>query len=239
MMYYTVIGVSAAIFFLSVFFGFKKGLLRTVYSILSFALTLVLVALLQPKVGDLLQEKTQIYEKTEAVMEKAIDGVIEKEIPKGMELTHNLQEAVIRELVPFPAVQEAISKNNNEEVYKDLGVDKFSAYLASYLAKLTTRAIAFVVTFLGAILIIWLVGHMLDILGELPGISFVNRLAGGAIGAARGILLLWILGVVVASLAGTQTGKDILDVIGQVPVLSEVYKHNLLLNYLIKLGILR
>lgn len=238
-MYYMVIGVSAAIFFVSVFFGLKKGLLRTVFSMLSFVLTLVLVALLQPMVGDYLQEHTELYERTEQVMEKAIDGVIEEELPKGVEMTRTFQEGLIRQMVPFPAIQKALTDNNTEDMYQNLGVDKFSSYLASYLANLTLRAIAFVVTFLGVAILLWLIAKMLDILGELPVLSLVNRLAGGALGAARGIFLLWVLGVLVAAMAGTDMGKEILDVIGQVPVLSEIYRRNLLLDYLIKLGIIR
>ena len=72
--------------------------------------------------------------------------------------------------------------------------------LASAIANPSGRyATAFVVIFIGTVFLLELIGVLLAKMLHAAGLAFIDRLLGAVFGAARGVLLAWIL-VLVAGL---------------------------------------
>lgn len=73
-------------------------------------------------------------------------------------------------------------------------------FLPSVITNPSARyATALLVIFIGTVLVLELIGVLLAKLMHAAGLAFVDRLLGAVFGAARGILLVWIL-VMVAGL---------------------------------------
>ena len=78
--------------------------------------------------------------------------------------------------------------------------------LAVYLAEAVARALLFGITFLGILLIWFLVSHALDLAFKLPILAEVNTAGGLIVGLVKGVLLTIVL-VWLAQMAGIVPGE--------------------------------
>ena len=121
-------------------------------------------------------------------------------------------------------------QNNTAEMYRQLAVENFTDYVSGYIAYGIINGIAFIVSFLLAIIIIKVIMYAVNILTELPVISMMNRLGGMALGLVQGILWIWIIFFFIALLCNTTPGIYLMSLIQSDPVLSVLYNYNLLYN---------
>lgn len=164
-------------------------------------------------------------------------GVKEKdllEVLNKIEFPREMQISVIENSGLPQFLTDKLLENNNSEVYKSLGVTGFVSYIGAYLAKLITDIIAFLVTFLLATLVVRITMYALNIIGELPVIHGLNRLAGGILGMGTGLVIVWILFMVITLAYRTELGKTSFDMIGRSSILSFLYDHNVILQWITK-----
>ena len=62
----------------------------------------------------------------------------------------------------------------------------------------------------------------------------VNRLAGGAIGAVQGLVILWVFFLIVFLIWNTEIGAQALAMIQENPVINWLYNCNPFVNILLK-----
>lgn len=65
--------------------------------------------------------------------------------------------------------------------------------LSLYLAKTIAKLVLFVAGFIVLLLVLFLVGRVLNLAAKLPGISFINGLAGLVLGLVKAILIVLVL----------------------------------------------
>ena len=172
---------------LAVFRGARKGFLRMALSMGFLVLVLLITIWLNPKVGDYLRSQEGFYGKIEDSCSKYLDSNFWKEVPEEAGKTPEMQENLIEQL-PVPQVlKDKLTENNNTEVYDLLQVESFKDYLAGSLAYWICSAIAFVVTFVLAVLVVQLIMCALDLLTELPG-QYPGRHGPGAASGVGGRL---------------------------------------------------
>lgn len=145
------------------------------------------------------------------------------DIPKDVQI----QEI---ENAPLPQfLKDQLLENNNSTIYDELGVQSFPNYVAAYISRLVLNLLAFLVTFLLAIIIVKALMFAVDIIGELPVLGLVNCIAGGALGLALAVVVVWI-GFLVMTLAyTTEAGQACFEMVEQSPVLRFLYDTNPLL----------
>ena len=171
-----------------------------------------------------------------------LTGQITALLPEGFSLTGEEQSSFLNDLIdkylPIPALKSALEKNNDEATYEKLGAADYPAYVASFIANLVVTAIVFVVTLVLVLIILQIIKSALNLVGSIPFISFVNRLAGGALGFVRGVFFLWLIELVILVL-GSQTswGKMVLSAIDEVQALQLLHQNNLLIKLLVEFGI--
>ena len=73
-----------------------------------------------------------------------------------------------------------------------------------------------------------LLAMVLDLFTKLPVIRGVNKLAGGILGGAKCIVMIWIIMLVLVILCNTEFGRNGLALIGRSRLLSWLYDHNIL-----------
>lgn len=134
------------------------------------------------------------------------------------------------ENAPLPRfIKDQILENNNSAIYGELGVQDFPHYVAAYMARLVLHLISFLVTFLLAIIIVKALMVAVNIIGELPVLGLINRIAGGALGLVLAIVIVWI-GFLVMTLAyTTAAGAACFDMVEKSKVLQFLYNTNPLL----------
>lgn len=136
----------------------------------------------------------------------------------------------------FPKfVKEALLENNNAAVYDMLGVTSFPAYAASYIAKIAVNILAFLVTFILAIILVRSLLVAVDIIGELPVIGTLNHMGGAVLGFAVALILVWIIFLVLTIMYSTEIGAQCLEMIENDQILTMLYQWNPLLSKLMGL----
>lgn len=153
--------------------------------------------------------------------ENAADEALE-----GADIPKDLQVKAI-EMAEMPDIfKSLLSDNNNSEIYEKLGVETFPQYVGEFLSRLIIHIVAFLCTFLLVTIIIRAIVFALDIVSDLPVLGFVNRLAGGVVGIAGGLVIVWVLFIIVTLLYTTSIGRDIYEVIRENAVLNMIYEYN-------------
>lgn len=227
--------VVAVIFLLSILIGYKKGLIKLVASLVSTLICIVLVMFISPSVSKWIQESTPLRETVQnACVELLVPDTTTEEEALQTELPREEQITLI-EGAQLPEIfRRMLLENNNNEVYMALGVETFGEYIGAYIAKVIADVLAFLITFIVVFIIIRIVIGMLGIIDKLPLIGGANRLAGAAVGAGMGILIIWILFIVITLLYNTGFGAACLANISESKILTMLYESNLLMNYITK-----
>lgn len=148
------------------------------------------------------------------------DAISNADIPR------DLQVAAI-EKADLPGLfKDMLTTNNNSDVYKELGVETFAQYVGRFLAKLIIHIIAFLCTFILVTIVIRAIVFALDIVSELPVLGAVNRLAGGVVGVAGALIIVWTLFIIITLLYTTDIGKQMFDMIESNSLLKMLYDYN-------------
>lgn len=154
-------------------------------------------------------------------IEEALENA---DIPKDLQI-----KAI--EMTELPEVfKSLLSDNNNDVIYEKLGVKTFAEYVGEFLSKLIIHIVAFLCTFLLVTIVLRAIIFALDIVSELPVLGFFNRLAGGVVGAAGGLIIIWLFFVVITLLYVTAFGREIYQVIQENAILNMLYENNPLMK---------
>lgn len=154
-------------------------------------------------------------------IEEALENA---DIPKDLQI-----KAI--EMAELPEVfKSLLSDNNNDVIYEKLGVKTFAEYVGEFLSKLIIHIVAFLCTFLLVTIVLRAIIFALDIVSELPVLGFFNRLAGGVVGAAGGLIIIWLFFVVITLLYVTAFGREIYQVIQENAILNMLYENNPLMK---------
>lgn len=222
--------------------GYRRGFVKSLASMISLILSIVLVNFATPYVTDFLKTQTPVYD---YILKKCEDMFSVQDIGAGKtdgsarDLTgetggaeKTLQEQIINGL-PIPRVLRNLLKNNNTpEYYKQLAVSSFSEYVPKYMAGLVLSICSFVATFLLVISFIWLAVMTLDMIANLPIIHGINQMLGLALGFFQGLIIVWLVFLIITIFGHTDAGKQLMDMITESPILSGLYDWNILLDIL-------
>ena len=147
-------------------------------------------------------------------------------ILEDVEIPRDTQIAAI-EGADIPGVFKALLlNNNNSETYDELGVDNFIQYISAYATRLIINILSFILTFVVITVVMRAVIFALDIVANLPVLEFFNRLGGALLGAAGGLIIVWILFMLITMLYTTSFGREAYDVIQGNDILRVIYEYN-------------
>lgn len=231
--------------------GMRKGFVRKLASVLSLICSIVLVSLFLPYITEFLKTDTPVYEYiTEqcqlVVSEQVAAGLAgnpggdqdmadsSAALPDTLALTEEEQESVIRSL-PLPEMlRKQILKYNNKDGYRSLQVSTFQDYIIHYIASAILNILAFLLSVILVQVLIHVLIHCLKILSHVPGISFVNRLAGGAVGILQWLFLMWLFFLVLSMSQSTEIGQYLLKMVWDSDFLNMLYDSNLFIQIVLR-----
>lgn len=250
-------GIVIVIFLLFMIRGYRRGLIKSLASVISLVASLALVSFVTPYVSQFLQEQTPVYtyvmercqESFTVTLDEADEKTVESETEEGDvslkkgnnndtvgnvagTISSQLQKNAIEEL-PLPSVlKNLLIRNNTEKIYKDLAVNSFNDYVPKFMANLIMNIISFVVTWLIVASFIWLAVMTLDVIANLPIIHGVNQMLGLVLGAGQALVIVWIAFLVITVFASTAIGKQLMEMIEKNVLLNQLYNGNVFLKLL-------
>lgn len=224
------LSVGTAVFLLAmVLYGHYRGFLRIAVSMVALIATLVIVRIGTPYMRNFLLQNTGIH----AAVERGLMGIAGAEDVAEEEVRLPAGQRMLIEQLNLPEqMKEALIENNNNEVYRLLGVDAFMDYIGAYLTNMVLNVICSIVLFLVVYIGIRLIMGWLDLLAKLPILSGMNQIAGAILGGIQGLLLIWVLCLVVTVCSTTVWGRAVLDQIEAAPWLMFLYQNNIF-NWLV------
>ena len=169
-----------------------------------------------------------------------IDGYRKGFVKKGILFASSILTLVIvymaspyvagffREILPSAFSLENVL-GTDSGIYTMLVLSGLGNEAENYMYVMASRILAVAVTYIIVRILLRTLLFSLEILTKVPGLSFMNRMAGAAFGLLQQLLIAWLLLLVVAVLSMTPWGVSLYEWIRSSVVLSFLYDHNLLL----------
>ena len=208
--------------------GFKKGLIKMVFSLVSTIAALLIAIIFSPVVSGIMKNNETVV----GFIDEKVAAIVNFSSEEAAEASESEQEDLISSL-PLPeSIKQSLLENNTAENYVSLKVDEFEEYVCRQITNVIINAIAFVITLVIAIVALWFVCNTLNLLAKLPLLRQLNATAGLAAGLAEGVLVVWILFVVLTMFAGSEFGRNAMEMIAENPLLDFLYKNNLVSKFI-------
>lgn len=219
--------VVAGILLLTAYKGFRRGFIREIVSFFFVFLALAVSWAINPYVNEFFMENTPVYEKIQESCQSFVESQKKQELtsPGTEEQTGFIEGLELPELL-----QKGLESNNTAEVYTYLAVDSFGEYISEALARMIVNGLSFFVSYLLASVILRLGTWVLNLRAGLPVLKSANKLAGGLVGAVKGVLFVWIAFLVMTILCSTSIGKEALALIEKDAFLNVLYEYDIFVN---------
>jgi hypothetical protein len=166
----------------------------------------------------------KVYNYVSEKMEKVVQS--EAEEAKGE------AEDTFIEHLPLPkSIKDTLIKDKEAEDIGIVSSGGLQEYIVNYLTNIVINALAFIVTFLTILILLWLICFALNLISKLPILNSVNKTAGLLAGLVHGLVVVWIFFVLLTVFGGSELGKNALKMIGESSLLNFLYNNNLLLRF--------
>lgn len=212
-------GAAVALLLFFGLIGYVRGFVKEIVSMVFLVLSVGIVWLINPAVSSIIKEHTGFY--TE-VRERCGES-LEKQLGPGVEVGRETQMTLIDRLSLPESIKKGLITNNNPEIYKLLKADSFIDYVADYVATILTNGVGSIVSFILAFVAMKIVVWTLGFMSSLPVLRGLDRIAGGAVGLAKGLIFLWILGLAATVLCSTSVGKGCMEAVEKDHFLTFLY----------------
>ena len=215
MEYALLIGV---ILFLAVMaaYGYKRGFVRIVLSMLAMILTIILASVLTIPVSGFIKE-TSVGEGIRASVEEMVEGadIIDAESINNLDLPKSMLEPIAE------------------------GAESTQQAIGTYVADALTDTIINSLTFLILVIVIYIILKIviaaLDVVTKLPVLNSINKGAGAVIGLVQGLLFVWVGCLVLAACSDKPWAQEAFRQINDNELLSFIYNNNMIIWIITKL----
>ena len=212
-----------AILVINSLIGMKVGLIKTVFSLCSMIAALLLTIWISPYVNDFIKGNEKFCDKINIRVEKVLPMLEDKS-------NQSEQVSAIDGLKLPQSLKKSLIENNNNEAYRNLEVTGFKEYVSRYLTGIVINALAFTLTFVIILILLWVISIALDIVGKLPLLKQVNKTAGLVAGLIHGLVIVWMFFIVLTVFQSSELGQKAMEMIGDSQILSFIYNNNFLLD---------
>ena len=208
--YAILIGV-IAILALSAFYGYKRGFVHIVLSMVAMLVTSLLAGLLTVPVSAMIASATSVDENLEESVSEliALNEVVDVQSVSKLNLPSQIEDIIV----------EGASS----------AVGGFNEYLVETVAGLILKAITFFILIIVIYIVVRIVIFMLDFISKLPVINSINKTGGLIVGLLQGLLIVWIACLVVTAFGDKPWAQEVFTQINANPLLTFIYNNNLII----------
>lgn len=198
--------------------GLRVGFIKTVFSLVSMVIALILTIWISPNVNDMLKNNDKFYH--------MINDRVEKMLSLQEEKAASTEDEQYIEGLPIPKSWKKTLIENKKDA-----TDNLKGYIAEYVTGVIINALAFILTFVAALIVLWALCFALNIVSKLPLLNQINKLAGLAAGLVHGLVLVWLLFILLTVFGSAKFGQEAFVMIEDNAFLSLIYNNNLLLRF--------
>ena len=209
--------------------GWSRGFVRVFAGMFFFLASTVLVYYATPYISDFIKENTPIYQAVEENCREMLKG------GEGQENSGLEQKKFIEGLGLPEALEKQLLGGSDSGSSVDRAIEGVSDYLAEYMAGLILNILTFVVTLAAVNLVLRMTVLTLDNLAKLPVLNSINKAFGMVLGAAQGLLVVWVAFLVITAFGNTDAGRKLLEMIHESPILDFLYNINIFLKIMLRM----
>ena len=229
--------VIVLVFIYCLYKGYRKGLLRMVFAVASWAIMLAIVSVGTPYVNDYLTNHTGLYallaEQFEDRLQESIEQAGQKQLDAASQSEMQQLEAMGIKVPESLLDNQVVLYYHTAKCFFGLGGIYYNKAQSRYA--FTVKGIATLLTWIFAALVVSLIAHILGIVSKIPILRGVNKYLGVAAGAIYALLLVWTLFSVTALCAGSELGSNMIGLITENRILTYLYNNNLVLLILYRM----
>ena len=196
---------------LSIFLGYKKGLINVIFNLCAFVIAIVVTWILYTPVSNLVIENTQLDENIK-------NTIIEKGV------TSEEGEITEEETGIGKFVKEYVSKTSNNaknEVVKNS---------ANIIAEKTVAIIVAIALFIVVRIALFLLKFIANGLAELPIVKQFNEAGGILYGTIRGVFVIYVLFAICFIVMSVNNIEAVSNTIESSVISEFIYYHNIILD---------
>jgi uncharacterized membrane protein required for colicin V production len=209
--------------------GRRRGFIKTVFTLFSTIVALVVTVWVSPVISKEVQQNDKIM----SFVNEKVSKVVEFKEKNDKE---SEQESFIDKLLLPKSIKKTLTENNTTDVYKAMAVDSFEDYISGSISRIVINAGVFLIIMLILTIGLALLCEALNIISKLPIINGLNKSAGLFAGFLHGIIIVWIGCIFLTMLSSSKFGQTIFVMINDSPFLSTIYNNNLILQFVTNLG---
>ena len=205
--------------------GYRRGLIRAVFDLLSNVVALALTYMFSGVVASALRQ-TALFDWLKA----AIAGWLGLSDRVSTGVTNIIAQADVIAGLSLPNhVLNLLLENNNPEVYNMLGVTLLEDYISGFLASMIISAISAAAVFMVTFSVLMFISRSLRIFNRIPIIGRLNRLGGAVGGAAIGTFMIWVIFAVMTLVPMDDIG------ISDTVIARYFYENNMLMDFFVNI----
>ena len=206
---------------LSALAGYRKGLVRTVLSMVFLILVTGLAIWMNPYVTEVLNERTEL---PQYVQKKCLETFEKNEFLSGE--NQDVQKKWLESMGVPDELANQILGNDAVQEYQKEQIHSMASYAAEAVSEKIMKGIAFFLTMILAVAFVTIAVKIVELIAEIPGISFLNRIGGAGLGAVRAVLWIWIFFAVAYFFQATHWGNLCMEQIQGDPALAWFRENN-------------
>ena len=211
--------VIIAIMALSIFLGYRKGLVKIAVKLCAFLIAIIVSIVFYKPVSNIIINNTLLDEKIEsAIIENGSIKIEEDETQNEEQEKEQTNESFLENVQEY--VDETITETQNELVRK----------AAKEISGRLINIIVIVGLFIMTRLILILLVLISDVITNIPIIKQFNKIGGILYGIIRGLLLIYATLAIVFLVVSISGNSNILQTIESSVLTEFMYESNILLN---------
>lgn len=200
--------------------SYKKGLLLTLYRIISFFLAIWIAWMINAPIKTALKEHTGMYDWMKTNISEGIVNSIDNSLLTKDDVS---SESSVEDINAPGFIQKLVFDAAKEDTSNKLG-----EVITEKVTDICMTIVTFVIVILVVMIIMSLLQGLLKILSDIPLVDIVNKLAGGFFGILWGSIKIWLV-LVILGLIFSETVHDWVSG----TILTNWYYENNLITYII------
>ena len=200
-----------AIMALSIFLGYKKGLVKVAVKLCAFLIAVIVTLIFYKPVSNMIIDNTQLNEKIEnIIIENGTKELEQSDEEEQKNILENMQEYV----------ENSVTQTQNEIVIN--AAKEISVRLINILV--------IVALFIATRLLLILLVLISDLITNIPIIKQFNEIGGILYGTIRGLALIYVILAIVFLITSITSNNEIITTINSSYITQFMYNNNILLN---------
>jgi len=197
--------VIVAIIALCAIAGYRRGLFRAIFKLVSFFIAILIARAIYPFVARALRQ-TVLLPRIEQGISNALD------LENVFYGQPTLSGADVIDTLPIPTIlQNLLHSYNTPNMFETLQVETVEEYVSGFFTNIAINGIAILIIFVLTLVALIIIGNALNIFSKLPVIRMVNCVGGVIFGVAVGAIVVWLaLIILVLFVAGNHPAVYVL-----------------------------